>query len=165
MAGQLGQHHLPGKRALEYSILLIYIFLPMFLHQFLYLSQFLPHLPISYLNVTCLEALCCFSFSLIQAEPDEIQGLFYSVRSLLLVHIVQNLSHHLCFYACFWTSWAWNKDTVLLYTVLYSKYAKALALVEDTHMLKCTPDTWTNSWLDMRTHVRILKAHNLKVCM
>ena len=51
------------------------------------------------------------------------------------------LHHH-----CFWTFWAWNKDTVLLYSIQYRivKYTKAQPLVEDARTWQYTPDTWTN---------------------
>ena len=54
----------------------------------------------------------------------------------------------------FETSWAWNKVTVLLYSIQYwtVKYTKAKPLVEDAHMGQCTPDMWTNLcvWMNIR---------------
>lgn len=45
--GQPAQHHLSRQSALGCSVLLTYVSLPMFLHQFLWPSLFLPHLPAS----------------------------------------------------------------------------------------------------------------------
>ena len=44
--------------------------------------------------------------------------------------------HHHCFYVCFWSSWAWNNDTELLYSIqcCIVKYRKAQLLVEDACM-------------------------------
>lgn len=64
--------------------------------------------------------------------------------------------------------WAWNKDTVLLYSIQYwtVKYKKAQPLVEDAHTWQHTPDAWTNlcDWTCKSTFPS-LKACNLKVCM
>ena len=68
----------------------------------------------------------------------------------------------------FQTSWAWNKDTVLLYSLQYCtvKYTKAQPLVEDAHTWQCTPDTWTNfrDWICEHTFTS-LKVRSLKVRM
>ena len=65
-------------------------------------------------------------------------------------------------------AWAWDKDTVLLYSIHYCtvKYTKAQPLVDDAHTWQCTPDTWTNlrDWTCERTFAS-LKVHNLKVRM
>ena len=55
-------------------------------------------------------------------------------------------SHHHCFHTCFWTSWAWNEDTVLLYSIQHwtVKYTQAPSLVEDARTWQCKPDMWTN---------------------
>ena len=52
----------------------------------------------------------------------------------------------LLFYACFWTSWDWNKNIVLLYSMQYCivKYTKAKPATEDARMWQCTPDTWAD---------------------
>ena len=75
--------------------------------------------------------------------------------SLLLLHLLLDI-------------WAWNKDTVLLYSIQYwtVKYKKAQPLVEDTHTWQHTPDAWTNlcDWTCKSTFPS-LKACNLKVCM
>ena len=34
------------------------------------------------------------------------------------------LFDNISFHACFWTFWAWNKDTMLLYSIQYSKIHK-----------------------------------------
>ena len=84
------------------------------------------------------------------------------------VWVVLYQLHHHCFYAYFQTSWAWNKDTVLLYSIWYCtvKYTKAQPLVEDSCTWQCTPDTWTNlrDWTCELTFTS-LKVHNLKVRM
>ena len=54
--------------------------------------------------------------------------------------------HHRCFYTCFLTSWAWNKNTVFLYSIQCCavKYIKTQLLVEDVCMEQGTSDMWTN---------------------
>ena len=54
---------------------------------------------------------------------------------LLLGPSWQYQLHHCCFYTCFWTSGAWNKDTVLLDSILYCtvKHTEAQPLAEDAH--------------------------------
>ena len=75
---------------------------------------------------------------------------------------------YLCFYTCFQTSWAWNKDTVLPYSIQYCtvQYTKAQPLVGGARTWQCTPDTWTNlhDWTCERMFTS-LKVHNLKVRM
>ena len=45
--------------------------------------------------------------------------------------------HHYCFYACFWTSLAWNKDTALLYSVQYCTVHESTPTLEDAHTWQC----------------------------
>ena len=71
--------------------------------------------------------------SLITIDPWKVQ---YSSWHYLAIQLF-----HCCLYACFWTSWAWNKDTELLYSV---KNTKAQPLVEDARMWQCMPDAWAN---------------------
>ena len=65
----------------------------------------------------------------------------------------------LLFYACFWTSWDWNKNIVLLYSMQYCivKYTKAQPVVEDACMWQCTPNTWTNMSGHVNTHLHLWK--------
>ena len=53
---------------------------------------------------------------------------------------------------------------LLYYCTLYStvKYTEAQPLVEDACMWQCMPDTWTNTWLDMWTHVCIFESLHLE---
>ena len=52
--------------------------------------------------------------------------------------------HHCCFYTCFQTYWAWNKDTVILYVHSIIEDTEAQPLVQDAHMWLCMPCMWTN---------------------
>ena len=66
----------------------------------------------------------------------------------------QYQQHHCCFYTSFWTSWAWNKDSVLLYSRQYCavKYTKAQPLLDDTRMWQCM---WTRELNYVTRHVNI----------
>ena len=86
---------------------------------------------------------------------------FVLSRGLQILVLLNNISFH----ACFWTSWPWNKDTVLLYSIQYSKIHKTQPLVEDTHMWQCTPDMWTNMRLDMQMNVLIFKVCDMNIHM
>ena len=79
---------------------------------------------------------------------------FVLSRGLQILVLLNNISFHVCF----WTSWPWNKDTVLLYSIQYSKIHKTQPLVEDAHMWQCMPDMWTNMWLDMQMNVLIFES-------
>ena len=67
-----------------------------------------------------------------------------NIFTLSVQYLEKYQLHHCCFYACFWTSWAWNKDTVLLYSIQYCtvKYTKAQPSLEDAYAWQCA---WTNS--------------------
>ena len=60
--------------------------------------------------------------------------------------VQQHRPYRHCFYSCFLACWAWNKDTVPLYSTQYCivKYTKAQPVTEDARTWQCTPDTWTN---------------------
>ena len=101
-------------------------------------------------------------------------SLLDSILSTLLkkgssdIWIVLYQLHHHCFYACFQTSWAWNKGAVLLYSTQYCtiKHTKAQSLGEDAHVRQCAPDTWTNlhDWT-CKCMFASLKICNLKIHM
>lgn len=74
-----------------------------------------------------------------------------------------------CIYACFWTSWARSKDTVLLYPTQWCsvKYTKAQPHVEDACTGQRTPDTRTDlrDWT-CQSPCSSLKVHSqLELCM
>ena len=88
--GQLAQHHPPGLRASEYSILLTYVSIPLYVSSSIStvvtVSSTSPNTVFKgrsqVHNLICLEALCHFSLPhkfLTQAEPAKILGLFYGV--------------------------------------------------------------------------------------
>ena len=60
-----------------------------------------------------------------------------------------------CFYTCFQTSWSWNKDTVLLYSIHYCtvQYTKAQPVVEDARVWQCTCVNYTIGHANAHSHL------------
>ena len=66
--------------------------------------------------------------------------------------------YYRCFYACFWISWAWNNDRVLL----YYKTHRSTTTVEDAHLTMYTRHMNWQMWLDMQTLIRIFESFQLE---
>ena len=69
-----------------------------------------------------------------------------------------NQLYHRCFYDCFWISWAWNNDTVLL----YCKIHKSTTTVEDAHLTVYTRHVNWLMWLHMQTLICVFESLQLK---
>ena len=69
-----------------------------------------------------------------------------------------NQLYHCCFYACFWISWAWNNDTVLLYYKIY----KSTTTIEDAHLTIYTRHMNWRVWLDIQTLICIFESLQLE---
>ena len=64
-------------------------------------------------NIQCIQRN-----SVLRAHPFVFKSNKVSLAQLAIYH---------CFIPCFWTSWAWNKDTALLYSIQHCKVPRSTA--------------------------------------
>ena len=64
-------------------------------------------------NIQCIQRN-----SVLRAHPFVFKSNKVSLAQLAIYH---------CFIPCFWTSWAWNKDTALLYSIQHCKVPRSIA--------------------------------------
>ena len=105
------------------------------------------------LSASWMSSVCQLLLSLVSLRPSWCLALLSS----------SSYNHH-CFYGYFWTSWAWNKDAVLLFSIQYCpvKYTKALPFIDDAHTWQHATETWTNlcDWTceDMFASLKVLNS-------
>ena len=96
------------------------------------------------------------------------QFFFCKKKNVSLSTQLTEWSIYCCFYMCFWTSWARNRGSVLMYSIQYCslKCTKPQPIPEDACMWQCPPDIRTNlcDW-KLKYKFESLKVGSLKIPM